>query len=191
MKQIFNSCRCWREQLSLLVSGLLSDEERAALEDHLSDCANCRRYRDEIKSVTASLLRWKENLSSLEPSEAALARWEKDLVRIGKPKRAGSDRFVRWFFEWCKDLFWPSRRIWAGLAAVWVVILGVNVSRRSSVPLPVANRTLPSSELVRAFFEGDGLVDPANPPAEKNVKPNLQPAPRSDWHSGAASNESI
>ncbi len=191
MRHILNTCRRYREELSLLASRLLPDEERAGLESHLSDCADCRRYRDEVKSVASSLFNWKENLSGLEPSEAALARWDKNFARSLKPQSPASSRFIPWFFEWCKDLIWPSRRIWAGLAAVWLVIVGLKVSQRSPIHPPMANRTPPSPELVRAFFEGEGFVDPANPPTETDEKPKLQQAPRSEWHSGAASSKSI
>lgn len=46
--------------------------------------------------------------------------------------------FVAWFLCCSKDvwreLILPSRRIWAGLAAVWLVLVAVNLSQRDHSP---------------------------------------------------------
>ncbi|MBI4663723.1 MAG: hypothetical protein HY735_33395 [Verrucomicrobia bacterium] len=40
-------------------------------------------------------------------------------------------------FSW-RELFWPSPHAWAGLAAVWAVILVLNVASSESTTSPVA-----------------------------------------------------
>lgn len=191
MSQLFSSCSRYREQISLLASKALPDNERAGLDGHLTVCEDCRRYRDEIGSIAASLLDWKQSFGSLEPGEAALARWEKDLAQRIKPGQPSGHRFSRLFLDWCKDMIWPSRRIWAGLAAVWVIILAVNLSQRSPIHDSVAKSISPSPELVRAFFEGGGFIDQPIPPAERNVEPSSDRGPRSERNSGVVTRKAI
>jgi len=46
--------------------------------------------------------------------------------------------FVAWFFccldKIWQELFLPSRRVWSGLAAVWLLILAVNVAQHDASP---------------------------------------------------------
>jgi hypothetical protein len=53
------------------------------------------------------------------------------------------------------ELFWPSRRAWAGLAAVWVVVLGLNLAarQRSSEPTALVNQSSPARELRLVLVE--------------------------------------
>ncbi len=48
--------------------------------------------------------------------------------------QSGADNLVSWCLggsnKLWQELVWPCRRIWAGLAAVWVLIFIVNVSQR-------------------------------------------------------------
>ena len=81
-----------------------------------------------------------------------------------------------------RELVWPNRRIWAGLACAWLLIIGLNMA--SSEPAPrVVTKAMPrSGEDLRAFIEQrrllaqltDALPEPAN-----TRKPN-PPGPRSD-----------
>jgi hypothetical protein len=190
MRRFFDPCCRYREQLSLLVSEALRGREGAGLEDHLSACADCRRYRNEIRAVTGSLLRWEESVARLQPSEAALTRWDRDFAKALEPSRvpiALDRRVLNWFI----DIIWPARRIWAGLAAVWVILFVVNFSQRSPVHASVAKMASPSPELVRAFFEGGGFLDQPINPAEKNAEPPRPPAPRSEQRSGPVSSQPI
>lgn len=43
--------RAFREDLSAYLDGQLSAQEKGRLEDHLSDCAACRRELDELRAV--------------------------------------------------------------------------------------------------------------------------------------------
>lgn len=186
MTRIFNPCHCYQEQISLLVSEALPDADRANLEQHLSACPGCRRYRDEIRIMTGSLFCWEENFASLQPSEAAVARWGEDFAAIRKPNRSTSSRM----FDWCKDIIWPPRWIWAGLSAVWAVILALNFSQPYQVRTSVAS---PSPELVRAFLDGGVFLDQSQPihPVERNMNSPTPPAPRSERRSGPVSNPTI
>jgi len=79
------------------------------------------------------------------------------------------------------ELIWPCRRIWAGLAAVWVVILGVNASL-SDKPRIVANNSPPSPEVLMALKEQRRVLAELiqTIPVEAVEPPRRGPQPRSE-----------
>jgi hypothetical protein len=182
MKQFSEPCGGYRECLCLLASGVLAREENARLERHLAGCDKCRGYYDELSSVAGSLAKWEEDFAEIEPSAAAQARWARDLANASGSSRAVRIGFVYWFFDWCKDIVWPCRRIWAGLATVWLVLLGVNLTQHDPGRTE-AMKTRPSPEMVRAFLAQEGfLVELGRPARRPEVKPPKPPAtePRSE-----------
>lgn len=44
------------------------------------------------------------------------------------PRVHASSRADACLREWWRELFWPARRAWLGLAALWVVILGSHLA---------------------------------------------------------------
>ena len=50
-----------------------------------------------------------------------------------------------WIRQVWLELVWPCRRTWAGLAAVWVVLLLINVSQHDSAPVGMAKSSLPAT----------------------------------------------
>ncbi len=54
------------------------------------------------------------------------------------------------------ELIWPCRRIWAGLAAVWILIFAVNFSQRD--PSEMMARKSPSPEMIMAFRQQEKLL---------------------------------
>lgn len=69
---------------------------------------------------------------------AAIAQMEKPPVA-----RTGWLPLRVLFMMW-RELIWPCRQTWAGLAAVWVVLLALQLSSRDSTSL-VARKTPPPS----------------------------------------------
>jgi hypothetical protein len=55
------------------------------------------------------------------------------------------------------ELIWPSRRIWTGLAAVWILILVVNFSQRDNSQM-MAMKSSPSLEMILAFRQQERLL---------------------------------
>ncbi len=49
------SCEEYRSMISCAVDGELSEEEKRALEAHLSDCEDCRAYREALGALTEEL----------------------------------------------------------------------------------------------------------------------------------------
>jgi hypothetical protein len=81
-----------------------------------------------------------------------------------------------------RSLLWPHPKAWAGLAAVWVVIIGVNLSLREPAPV-VAQRTAPPAPQIMAALQEQKrmlaeLTD-STPPAEAVPPKDFKPRPRS------------
>lgn len=158
MNRMSSSCRVNRENLCLLVADALSNQERASVKIHLAGCAQCREYHAEVHSVTCVITDWKKDFSALEPSNSAMARWARDFERTTISNSPASAGYLRWFLDLCRDAIWPSRRAWAGLAALWIVIIALNVSLRNHARLLAAGSNRPPTELVRVFLEHEGLL---------------------------------
>ncbi len=81
------------------------------------------------------------------------------------------------------ELIWPSRRIWTGLAAVWILIFIFNLSQRDPSELMARKSPPPSLEMILAFQQQEKLLAELIGPNEPHVaappKP-LLPQPRSE-----------
>jgi anti-sigma factor RsiW len=182
MSAFLKSCRERREGLCLLADSALSDSEKANLENHMATCADCRKYYDEIRSVAGPLADWENSFASVKPSEAVEVRWERDFELATKSNSPSWPSLWQRAADWCFDLIWPCRRIWAGFAVVWLAIFAVNLATRET-PSTLSKTSRPSAELVRSFLESEGLVarsasDNESPTAGKPR--TSSPSPRSE-----------
>jgi hypothetical protein len=84
-------------------------------------------------------------------------------------------------------LLWPHPLAWAGLAAVWMVILAVNFSSSGDTQVLAKHITAPTPALMMAMREEERLLmGPVQlPPADRPKSP--LPRPRSE-HRGDLSN---
>jgi hypothetical protein len=85
-----------------------------------------------------------------------------------------------WHVLW-RELILPSRRIWAGLAAIWLVLAAVNLSQRDHMPaVPMASA---SPEMILSFRQQERLLTellgPDETRAAEPATPFL-PQPRSE-----------
>jgi hypothetical protein len=101
--------------------------------------------------------------------------------RVAVPKFRGADTATLPMLIW-RELIWPSRRIWAGLAAVWILIFVFNFSQRDPAEL-LARKSLPSPEMILTFRQQERLlaelIGPNETQAAEPAKPFL-PQPRSE-----------
>jgi hypothetical protein len=82
---------------------------------------------------------------------------------------------------WC-EFVWPSRRIWAGLAAVWVLIFAANFSMRDHAETTMAKAPAPA-EMMAAYQQQQELLAQLIGPDEPVVaEPQKKYIPRpSSW----------
>jgi hypothetical protein len=81
-----------------------------------------------------------------------------------------------------RELIWPCRSVWAGVACAWLLIIGLNMASFDRASQVVSKTEPRSGEELRAFIEQrqllaqltDALPEPAN-----TRKPD-PPGPRSD-----------
>ena len=83
--------------------------------------------------------------------------------------------------SWWRELLWPCPQAWAGLAAIWGVILMLNLTSRDPVQLTTTSNTVPAQELLIALGEHRRLLAEliGTPPVIEPVKPS-SPRPRSE-----------
>ena len=81
-----------------------------------------------------------------------------------------------------RELVWPSRRAWAGMAALWLAMLAANLELKSTFPAEPAVRSAPFREVMQSFEEQRRLLaellPAAQPPPVGIPRPRAQP--RSD-----------
>jgi hypothetical protein len=81
-----------------------------------------------------------------------------------------------------RELIWPARRIWVGMAAVWVGIFAVNVSMRDHSQA-MTTQSSPAPELIMTFQQQERLLAELTEPHEtRTAEPPKRsvPQPRSE-----------
>ena len=74
-------------------------------------------------------------------------------------------------FNW-RQLFWPCPQAWAGLAAVWVLILTVDLAMREKSPAMVVEASAPARTLIVALKEQqETLIRLVEPPDNSEAEP--------------------
>jgi len=184
MKSFLNQCGRWQESIGLLASGALAGLEKAAVENHLADCPRCRKYFAEMAKVAAPLANWERNLAHIAPSRTAQARWANAIHRAAETKPASASESKISFRLLWRELIWPCRRTWAGLAAAWLAILVFNHSQTESSHVVIARFTTPTSEMRLALQERRQvlaeIIGPSLSPSPIEPPRSRNPQPRSD-----------
>jgi anti-sigma factor RsiW len=186
MKWFLNRCRRNRASLCLLASGVLSEQETAEIERHLATCPGCRKFYAEIKMTTLPFATWEKRFEHIEPRLAVQMRWTNEIKSADRRNSIAlfSPRAV--LLECWRQLIWPSRRIWSGLAAVWLLILIANLDFHASTPRMMATTSPRSADFIMAFREQQQVMAELTDHADvKAIEPPTQfvPRPRSEWHS--------
>jgi hypothetical protein len=188
MKWFANSCQRHRESLCLLAGGLLAGEEAADIENHLIECAGCRRHYDELKKLTEPLAGWEKHFNQVDPSAAARLRWERAVAMTGRPESVRMLAPGRVLLECWQQLIRPARHIWSGLAVIWLFILAANLNFRAGTPPLAATASSRPADFVRLLLDQQQMMAELNGQPEIKVAEPPKPAkpsvtqPRSERH---------
>jgi hypothetical protein len=99
--------------------------------------------------------------------------------------------------SWClggliqlwRQLFWPCRRIWSGLATMWIFLAAVNLAQRDNVS-SVTGKPVRSAEVIMSAQNQqrwlNELLADRSAPAETDRPRNLAPKPRTEKSKTAA-----
>jgi len=122
-----------------------------------------------------------------QPLRAVPPEWREEILAIAEAQQRAvpccEPALSVSLWQWLRELFWPAPQAWASLAAVWLVILAVNLITRDPAPTGFARHAAPATPLQwellqeqqRLFAE---LVGPSERPAGTKARP-LAPQPRS------------
>ena len=182
MRLLLNSCRSYRRDICLLAGGALSEPEKAAVENHLATCVDCQKYGDALRAVTVPLNNWEDNFRHIQPEPAVQRQWARAILAAARPEPVRRPAATMAFCDWWQDVIWSSRRVWTGLAAVWVVLLMVSLSEREHSP--AIAKSMPSTAIIVAFKDQQKLLaellgDYTAPPDVDRQKISL-PKPRTE-----------
>ena len=160
------------------------------IEEHLKACAGCARLFAEEEKLEARI---KARLKQGQRTPALWAQIERgvaaaassatrprSLERISRP--VGWAAVLGILAAQLRTGWQTARWAWAGLAAVWAVILVLNSAAREPNPPRVAGQDLPSaSEMRLALKQKDLLIAELALSSEPAAKPKpAPPSPRSD-----------
>src|SRR5580658_10634953 len=104
------------------------------------------------------------------------------LNRQGSRAQSGNINLASWCLGGLQklwlELVLPSRLIWAGLAAVWVLIFAANLSMQDHSPTTMA-KSSPSPEMIQTYRQQERLLTDMIGPDETSVaEPQKTYSPR-------------
>ncbi len=110
-----------------------------------------------------------------------LAAYAREPVAQHGRKPGGSSRLAWLVREFWQESLWPWRRAWLGMAALWLVILAVNMAGKEPHRNTLAAAPSPSPEIMTALREQKQLMVQLleSPPPLTLVRPRT-PGPRSE-----------
>jgi anti-sigma factor RsiW len=184
MKWFWTQCGRHRQRLCLLAGGALPHEDQADVKRHLAECAECRAYYEEIKAVAVPLANWEGRFVCVEPSQAAARRWRKAVHDAGKPEPVRWCSPGPWFQVLWRELIRPNRRAWAGMAALWLTMWGINAELFRTPQFPAGGSAASAPVIFRALQEERRLmaelIPPGNPKPAEPPRRESQPRPRTE-----------
>jgi len=153
------------------------------IQQHLAACPDCARAFATEGRLDARMM------ADLRQGQRTAALWEQIEQRV---VTAQADfhplpvtREVQ-RMSWLREMLWPCPQAWAGLAAVWIVILAANFATHEPAPVTEARQATPASpEMRRMLREQRQILAELRGGAERfgggEARP-VAPQPRSQRH---------
>ena len=86
------------------------------------------------------------------PLRAIPAEWQAEILSATQAavpaQRSTKNSWLSTLNSQLSTLFWPHPKAWAGLAAVWVGIIALNLATHDSVPRTAESSAPPSAEVI-------------------------------------------
>ena len=119
----------------------------------------------------------------LEQHQAATPKLDAVRNSVINAELRGAEISPNWGVLCWRELIFPCRRIWTGLAAVWVLLFIVNFSQRDNLS-GVTGKTARSGEVSMSLqaqqrWMNELLADRSAPPEADHPR-NLTPKPRTE-----------
>ena len=124
-----------------------------------------------------------EQRLSRQPLKPLPGEWRAEILAVAREARVMRHSSFVIRHSWLATLLWPHPKAWAGLAAVWLVILALNFSMRDTPPVVAKKFTSPSPTLVAELRREQKMLAELIGPADLSVadRPRiLFPKPRSE-----------
>jgi hypothetical protein len=125
-----------------------------------------------------------ENRLSRQPVKPVPPTWRAEILSAAEraTDSVHASRITH-HVPWWRELFWPCPQAWAALATAWLLIVGLNVVSRESLPPTVVSRAVPPSPQIRDLLKQQErlfaeLVGPLEASPADRPKPDA-PRPRS------------
>jgi anti-sigma factor RsiW len=159
------------------------------MQEHMATCGECARLLAVEAKIDARLM------TGLRRGQRTATLWEQVERRVvtaaqseSRPRPSPLARrpsgWLSTFNSQISSLLWPHPKAWAGLAAVWLVILAVNFASRETSPTLEARRVTPiSPDTLRLLKQQEQLLadlSGRSEPREANRPRATSPRPRTD-----------
>jgi len=168
MKRFVKPCGRCRESICLLASGALPEEEKAEAQAHLASCAECRKYFDQIKAVTAPLVNWERSFAQIQASPTLQMRWTTAISAEAKGE-AHERLTIQALLHRCwLELLLPVRWHLAGMGALWMIAAFLNIEPSTQRASIAQNKPAPRQLLMALRENRRQISELINPPATES-----------------------
>ena len=126
-----------------------------------------------------------ENRLRRQPLRQVPSAWREEILAAAEASRQSApvreSTFTALSRLRLRELFWPAPQAWAGLAAIWLVILGAHFATREPASGNLTRQTIPASPQMRELLKQQGQLFAELVGAREETDVD-RPKPRSQSH---------